>query len=489
MTKKPGKSGVMNSAVTGKSIEADSTKEKLAESPKSKVAIQPGKQIGSDEGELASEGKRQCHHCAVVCSSTSDLATHTKFWHSNIKSGSITGSKGKAQVILQQRKVGQQNLSNFRGYRCFQCPHCPAMCDSQAQLNTHMSLCHSNTGRPVDKQALPLMRVQTGHNLKKKGSNKNHFRCDQCTFTCDLEAQFVMHMKMHQECKKFGQTLTMNQRKHQEMAYQQRVKLDVINQQKVKPDDIKQRVKLDKKGNLDDIKQKGNLDDIKQLKEMQVILSDIEEGRFGKGWGSKLGGPSSWKEQNQYGIGGPPPLKDQNQWTNEWNAVKPGEKRSFDESEGLFSRRREQTYPQVWQPKVVKDYSKEPKLVKDYSKEPKLVKDYSEEPKMKQAELSSASRNSKREDGNFESREGVVFQPKVFNYPPASIRQEPAEGGVQKPKLEEAVFGEEVCKETSEEKEVVSKETIGMKEGVSNVEMSEDHISGGHWRKRLVGLC
>ena len=250
----------------------------------------------------------------------------------------------------------------------------------------------------------------------------------------------MMHMKMHEDCKKLGQTLTMNQRKHQEMAYQQKVKLD-------------------------DIKQKANLDDIKQLKEMQVVLSDIEEGRFGKSWGSKLGGQSSWEEQNQYGIGGPPPLKDQNQWTNEWNMVKPGEKRSFDESEGLFSRRGEQTYPQDWQPKVVKDYSKEPKLVKD------------KEPKMRQAEVSSASRKSKREGGNFESKEGEVFQPKVFNYPPASTRQEPAEGGVQKPKLERAVFGEEVSKETS-----------GTKERVSNVEMSEDH-SGGHWRKRLVGLC
>ena len=84
---------------------------------------------------------------------------------------------------------------------------------------------------------------------------------------------------------------------------------------------------------------------------------------------------------------------------------------------------------------------------------------------------------SKGEESNFESREGEVFQPTVFYYPPASTRQEPAEGGVQMPKLDETVFGEEVSKETS-----------GTKERVSKVEISEDH-SGGHWRKRLVGLC
>ena len=53
---KPGKHSV-KPAVNGKSNQPNPTKEKLVESPNFKVAVQPGKQIGSDESELASEGK------------------------------------------------------------------------------------------------------------------------------------------------------------------------------------------------------------------------------------------------------------------------------------------------------------------------------------------------------------------------------------------------------------------------------------------------
>ena len=153
-----------------KNIGADQAKKKLEEVPSSKDAIQPGKQMGSNGPAI--EGERQCPYCAVICLSTSDLANHNKFWHSNIstKSESVTGSKEKekAQVVQSRRNLRQQNLSNFRGYKCYRCPHCPAMCDSQAQLNAHMSLCHSNasTARrfPAKVQAKPVVLPQKYRN-------------------------------------------------------------------------------------------------------------------------------------------------------------------------------------------------------------------------------------------------------------------------------------------------------------------------------------
>ena len=411
--------------VNEKNVGADQAKKKLEDVPSSKNAIQPGKQMGSNGPAI--EGERQCPYCAVICLSSSDLANHNKFWHSNIstKSESVTGSKEKekAQVVQSRRNLRQQNLSNFRGYKCYRCPHCPAMCDSQAQLNAHMSLCHSNASRPVENPAAPVVSAQTGDNRRKMGANNNHLTCNQCGFTCELEAQLMVHMKKHQHSniqQQFKQTLSMNQRKHQEMAYQQKVKLGEIKQLK------------------------GKLDDIKQLQEMQGILTDMEE--FGKGCGSKWSGPDERK------------------------MMQPGGKRSADESDGLFSRRTEQVHSQGWQPKVVKDYSK---VVKDYSKEPKIKQ--ADPP---QADLSCALKKQKTEFNNFERREGEVFQPKVFNYlgSGAPGGHKKAEG-VEKPELEEAVFGEEVDQGMS-----------GKKEVVSNVEKSEDH-GGGHWRKRLVGLC
>lgn len=391
----------------------------LEEVPTSKGAIQLGKQTGSNGPAI--EGEKQCSHCAVVCPSASDLATHNKFWHSNIstKSESVTGSNEKAQVVQGQRNLRQQNLSNFRGYKCYRCPHCPAMCDSLAQLNTHMSLCHSNASLPVENPALPAFSIQTGNNQMNVGANKNHLTCNQCGFTCDLEAQFMVHMKKHQHSntqQQFKQTLAMNQRKHQEMAYQQKVKLDEIKQLK-----------------------KVKLDDIKQLQEMQGFLTDIEE--FGKGWGSNYAGPDERK------------------------VIQPGGKRSVDESEGLFSRRTEEVYSQGWQPKVVKDYSKDPKMKPAQANRP-------------QTDLSCVLKKQKTEENKFERREGEVFQPKVFNYSgsgaPGGHRQ--AEG-VEKQKLEDGVSGEEF-----------GKDMRGKKKGVGNVEKSEDH-GGDHWRKRLVGLC
>ena len=375
---KKGKNPVANE----KSTVADQVK-KLVEVASSKDSTQPNKQMGSKGPAI--EGEKQCSHCAVVCPSTRDLATHNKFWHSNIstKSESVTDSneKEKAHVVQCQRNFRQQNLSNFRGYKCYRCPHCPAICDSQAQLNGHMGLYHSNTNRPLETP--PALT------------------CNQCGFTCDLEAQLMAHMKNHQhsnipqQFKK--QTLSMNQRTHQEMAYQQKVKLD----------------------------------EIKQLKEMQSFLTDIEE--FGNGWGSKF-------------ADGP-------------KMTQPGGKRSLDESEAeLFCRRTEQVYSQGWQPKVVKDYSKEPKIKQADSS---------------QAELSCAMKKPKTEENKFEMKEGELFQPKVFNYSGsrASGRHQQADG------MEKAVFGEEVGKGMS-----------GKKECVTNVEKSEEY-GGSHWRKRLVGLC
>ena len=129
----------------------------------------------------------------------------------------------------------------------------------------------------------------------------------------------------------------------------------------------------------------------------------------------------------------------------------------IDECEELFSRRTGQAYSQGWQPKVVRDYSKEPKMKQARADPP-------------QPDLSSALKKQKTEKSKFERREGEVFQPKVINYP--------GSGGPKKaeqPQLDEAVFGEGMSEK---------------KEGVSNVEKekSEDH-GGGHWRKRLVGLC
>ena len=423
-----------NPAVSGKNIGADLAKEKLVEAPSSKGAIQLSQQIGS------SEEKKQCPHCAVICSSSSDLAIHTKFWHSNIstKSESSTGSKEKekAQVVQCQRKLRQQNLSNFRGYKCYRCTHCPVLCDSQDQLNTHMSLCHSDANRP----AVPVMSIQTGDN-QKKVDNK-HLICNQCGFTCDMEDQFMVHMKKHK------QSLSMNQRNHQEMAYQQKVKMEEIKQLKVKVEEINQ--------------QKVKMEEIKQLKEMQRVLTNIEETQFGKGWGSRA--PSTF-------FSGRPPLKGQSKWADERKIMmQPGGKRSFDESEELFSRRTGQAYSQCWKPKVVKDYSKEVKAVRDYLKEPKIKQAGTDPPHV---DLSCALKKQKTEERKFEKREGEIFQPKVFNYPGSGAPKQ--DEVAEKPQLEEGRFGEGMPE---------------TKDGASNVEKekSEDR-GGGHWRKRLVGLC
>ena len=105
----------------------------------------------------------------------------------NSRMGTVPGKKEKAQALPpKQKRPGPQNLSNFGGYKCYKCPFCPALCDSQTQLENHTEVCHN-------------IRPQQP-----------------------------------------AQSFALNQRNHQAMAYQQKVKLDEIKQMKVKLDDIKQ---------------------------------------------------------------------------------------------------------------------------------------------------------------------------------------------------------------------------------------------------------
>ena len=430
----------MKPMVGGKSVGAE--KLVVVGMQDSKVAMEPDKQKSSNEGAPAIEGEKKCAHCAVFCPSISDLATHTKFWHSNIstKIESVPSSKGKEKAVQQQqRKFGHQNLSNFRGYKCYRCPHCPVMCDSQAQLNTHMGVCHSNASQPD----VPLMGVQAGEN--QIGPNNKCYTCYQCGFTCNLEAQFMVHMRMHQHSniqQKFRQTLSMNQRIYQEMAYQQKVKLD----------DIK------KMGDMQKIK----MDDINKLKQMQGILTDIEEGRVQREWGSKIGSPPPWKKQNQ--------------WAEERKMVKPEEERRFDGDEGLFSRRGGQQYCQDWKPKVVKDYSKGKDVSMEEFKMKRSGVDNQHQADLSSEDFRSALKKQKTEECNFENGEGA-FRPKVFNYPGPEKRGQVEE--VEGPKEAAAVIGEEVCKAVAVEKE----KAVDVEKDQSESQM------GNHWRKRLVGLC
>merc|ERR1719462_508711 len=263
----------------------------------------------------STEFEEPCPHCALVCQSATALATHIKFWHSNNKDinnssninssrmRTLPGKKEKAQALPHRHKrSGPANLSNFGGYKCYKCPHCPALCDSETQLENHTGVCHNN--RPQQP----------------------------------------------------AQSFALNQRNHQAMAYQHKVKLDE-RQMKVK------------------------LDDIKQLKEMQAILTEIEQGRFQKGWGAHLN-PQGGQGQLSGGRKRPKPVES-------------------DECGDIFSRRSEATHYTEWRPKIVRDYSKEPKVMRE------------SKPDAMQADLKSPLKGQKMSD--FETA-GDFFHPKVIDY-------------------------------------------------------------------------
>jgi len=333
--------------------------------------------------------------------------------------GTVPGKKEKAQALsAKQKRPGPQNLSNFGGYKCYKCPHCPALCDSQTQLETHTEVCHNN--RPQQP----------------------------------------------------AQSFALNQRNHQAMAYQQKVKLDEIKQMKIK------------------------LDDVKQLREMQAFLTEIEQGRLQKGWRAHLN-PQGGQGQLSGGRKRPKPVES-------------------DECGNIFRRRRsEETHPTEWQPKVVRDYSREPKVMKE------------SKPDAMQTDMKSPLKGQKM--GDFETT-GDFFHPKVIDYTRLSRDEKMEEKGssnVLDNEFEEnnyrVISGKErnqcekeqaiqVNRQSQEEKTSESEESnqSGKEQAIKVKRQSQDwatseskecnnqsekeqaakteELTLGHWRRRLNGL-
>jgi len=257
------------------------------------------------------------------------------------------------------------------------------------------------------------------------------------------------------------------------MAYQHKVKLDEIKQMKVK------------------------LDDIKQLREMQAILTEIEQGRLQKGWGAHLN-PQGGQGQLSGGRKRPKPVES-------------------DECGNIFSRRRsEETHSTEWRPKIVRDYSKEPKVMRE------------SKPDAMQADLKSPLKGQKMSD--FETA-GDFFHPKVIDYTRVNSDEKVEEKGssnvfdneveednnrviseskernqsekeqaiqVNRQSQEKTTSESEESNQTGKEQAIKVKRQSQVRATSESKECNQsekeqaaktEELTLGHWRRRLNGLC